>query len=243
MIAMFLKSGTRLVERFRSIATFFVTIQYEFPMKHAFVYLMLLGLLLASCSKKDSTPKEKVLYQANFDKDDGNWSLDDYDSITVSLAGGNYQIENHKFNYLWEELTNPVFDTLDNHIALEMRFTMTKDPDADYGGGGLLWHADASNGNIAYFFDIYTDGYYEIFGYPDGQTYKQYASEDASKLIKSDGANVLRITLVDQALHFILNGSEVFSMKAIGSGLDVPGVATEGQSTIKVDYFKAIQLP
>jgi hypothetical protein len=137
-------------------------------------------------------------------------------------------------------LTDPVFDILDDHIALEMRFSMTKDPEAAYGGGGLLWNA--STGNVAYFFDIYTDGYYEIFGYPDGQTYKEYASDDTSKLIKLDGENVLRIMLVNQTLYFILNGSEIYSMKEVGPGLDDPGIATEGQSTIKVDYFKALQL-
>jgi hypothetical protein len=210
-------------------------------MKKPFVYLALVVLVAVSCSRKDSSPKEKVLYQTGFDKDDGNWSVDDYDSITVSITGGNYQIENHKYNYLWEELTDPVFDTLDDHIALEMRFSMTRDPEANYGGGGLLWNA--STGNIAYFFDIYTDGYYEIFGYPDGQTFQEYASEDAGKLVKTDGENVLRITLVDGTLHFIINGSEVYSMKQTGSGLDGPGIATEGQSTIKVDYFKALQIP
>lgn len=65
-------------------------------------------------------------------RDDGNWSLDDYDSITVSLQGGNYQIENHRHNYLWEELTNPVFDTLNDHIALETLYH-------DKGFRGGLW--------------------------------------------------------------------------------------------------------
>ena len=211
-------------------------------MKKPFVYLALVVLVAASCSKKDSSPKEKVLYQTSFDKDDGYWSLDSYDSITVSITGGNYQIENHKYNYLWEELTQPVFDTLDDHIAIEMRFSMTRDPEANYGGGGLLWNT-SDGGNVAYFFDIYTDGYYDIFGYPDGQTFKEYASEDAGKLVKTDGENVLRITLVDGTLHFIINGSEVYSMKQTASGLDVPGVAAEGQSTVKVDYFKALQIP
>lgn len=49
--------------------------------------------------------------------------------------------------------------------------------------------------------------------------------------------------LVDQVLHFIPNGSEVFSMNATGSGLDQPGIATEGGSTRRVDYFKALKLP
>lgn len=61
--------------------------------------------------------------------------------------------------------------------------------------------------------------------------------------MKTDGENVLRITLVDGTLHFIINGSEVYSMKQAASGLDVPGVTAEGQSTIKVDYFKALQIP
>lgn len=211
-------------------------------MKAPLVYLLALSAFVASCSKNDhnSAPKEKVLYQNNFDEDDGNWSLDDYDSITVSLSGGYYQIANHRYNYLWEELTNPVFDSLDNQIALEMSFSMQADTGADYGGGGLMWNCDTSD--IAYFFDIYTDGYYEIFGYPDGQTYKQYATDDASNLIKPGGNNMLRITLTDNMLHFIINGTEIYQMAATGSGLDGPGIATEGQSAIKVDYFKAIQL-
>lgn len=199
--------------------------------------------LLASCSKNhdNPSPKEKVVYQDTFDKDDGNWSLDSYDSIAVSLTGGYYQIVNHKYQYLWEELTNPVFDTLTDHVGLEMSFSMKADPNVDYGGGGLMWNC--SDPDIAYFFDIYTDGYYEIFGYPDGQTYKQYATDDAGKLVKPDGMNVLRIELTDGVLHFFINGTEIYHMNATGDGLDAPGIATEGQSTIRVDYFKAVQLP
>lgn len=211
-------------------------------MKNLCTLLALLSLVAVSCSKKDhnTSPKEQVLYQNNFDTDDGNWSLNDYDSIDVSVTGGRYQIINQKHNYLWEELTNPLFDTLTNNVALEMSFSMAKETNASYGGGGLMWNCE--NADVAYTFDIFTDGYYEIFGFPDGQSYKQYASDDASELIKPDGFNVLRITRVDNVLHFIVNGTEVFKMDAIGSGLDGSGIATEGQSTVKVDYFKALRL-
>lgn len=206
------------------------------------IWFLLLLIVLASCSKKDhpTSPSQKVLYQNNFDKDDGNWSLDDYDSITVSLNAGHYQIDNKKYQYLWEELTNPVFDTLENNIALETSFTMANEGNPDFGGGGLMWNCDV--GDVAYFFDIYTDGYYEIFGYPDGVTYKQYASEEAIDLVKVGGPNTLRIELTDGTLHFLINGREVFSMASTSSGLDGTGIATEGQSLLKVDYFKALQL-
>lgn len=144
-------------ERFRDAGVSLLRVNESLSKKTS-VYLALVVLAAGSCSKKDSSPKEKVLYQTSFDKDDGYWSLDSYDSITVTITGGNYQIENHKYNYLWEELTQPVFDTLDDHIAIEMRFSMTRDSEANYGGGGLLWNT-SDGGNVAYFFDICTDGY------------------------------------------------------------------------------------
>lgn len=203
--------------------------------------VLLFSLCLASCSKSDDKPREKVLYQTSFDKDDGQWSIESYDSIDVSLKGGFYQVTNSRSNYLFEEPVADIFDSGADSIGIEAKIQVAKLGDAEFGGGGLMW--GYGPGEEVYFFNVYTDGYFEVFGYPDGSSYESYESLSALDVIKPAGANLLRITLVDGDLHFLINGKEVFSMSSPTKGLDRSGISTESHTMLKADYFKAFRLP
>lgn len=209
-----------------------------------FILLPLIAVLFFSCKKDKDSPRTKIVYQTDFSKDDEQWYLDDNgsDSLSAVIEDGTYHIKNN-FKLKWQYFyTNPVFSNDTGNTAVETKFSLTainSNPDAYC---GIIWGENASN-NQVFIFGCYTDGYYDIWGYPGGQDYKEFKEATESSALHKNGSNILRIELKGGTLHFLINGKEVYSMPSSVSSLDNSGVSVDAESEAKYDYFKAEMIP
>lgn len=213
-------------------------------MKKAFVFLALLSLLY-SCSKKDgSGPQDEPIYHENFDEGEstGFWiGSRKEDSLTASLAGGYYQVSDEGVRLRILTLS-PVFIVDTGNAAIETRVAVTPVDGNTESYAGIVWGFDPST-RQSFTFGCYTDGYYDIWGYPNGNGYKQIKEPEKNAAVQKNGFNTLRIEEKGNTLHFLINGKEVYSMKSNVPSLDQPGLMVDGKTKAKFDYFKAEAIP
>ncbi|NLR67336.1 hypothetical protein HGH92_23730 [Chitinophaga varians] len=210
-----------------------------------FAVVFLVAAIFASCKKDNVKSRETVLYEADFSSEDGHWSVGALGSAgaMATISNGYYTlVAGSQGRDVW---TWAVFSGVDGGTAVEASVKLSTTGSSSDGSGGLIWGSkENNNSNVRYYFGISYDGYYTIWGYPNGTdkpfvVYKDWVSNSA---IRNSDFNTLRITLVNGSLHFYINTQEVFNMPSTGGSLDKSGFAVSKNSTLQADYFKAVKL-
>lgn len=215
-----------------------------------------LGLLLVtslvSCKKDDVKPQETVLYETNFDSDDGKWALENpFGDGTATIGGGYYTI-NGKTTGMGVYTSSIFYNNAKPRTAIETSIKLTSTGPSTAGTGGLLWGQDTKEtasptDDIVFYFLISYDGQYTISGFPNDSNHPlvNYKDWQNSSAVRNSQFNKLRIALIDNVLHFYINETEVHSMPSpIANGtLDQAGVSALKYSIAQFDYFKATELP
>src|SRR5262249_6691371 len=133
-------------------------------------------LALGSCKKDNNNnkPSENVVYSNDFSSDDKNWPIGAQgDSLKAAVNGGYYQLTNKTStaNYFYGP---PLFPgSTGSNRAIESSVKVTATTTTATGYGGLVWGFKTSD-HSKFVFGIYTDGYFDVWGYPDGRNYKEY---------------------------------------------------------------------
>ncbi|MCF3111532.1 hypothetical protein LL912_22285 [Niabella sp. CC-SYL272] len=218
--------------------------------KHKWIWILLLTLVvLAGCKKKEVSKKEIPLYETDFSTDDGHWTTGNLGTAGASAAvsNGYYVLKGGSGGR--EVWTGKIFSGTTGGAALEASVKLSTNGGANDGAGGLIWGLKKKDDNDLYtsfYFEISYDGYYTVWGYPNGseKPYVIYRDWVLNGVIRENELNKLRITLVNNELRFYINDRELFAMPSPGnSTLDQPGFKIRKYSTMQVDYFKALQLP
>ncbi|WP_300596696.1 hypothetical protein [Niabella sp.] len=217
---------------------------------HNWIWIPLLTLVaVASCKKNDVSKKETVLYETDFSNDDGHWPTGNLGSSGASATIGNGYYTMVGGNGGREVWTGQIFSGTTGGMALEASVKLSSNSGANNGEGGLIWGLRKNSSTDVYtgfYFEISYDGYYSIWGYPDGseKPYVLYKDWVLNSAIRNNQFNKLRIVLKNNELRFYVNDKELFAMPSPGNGtLDQPGFKIRKYSTMQVDYFKAVQLP
>lgn len=202
-------------------------------------------ILSSSCSKKDKvdTPKATIIYQTNFDSDDGQWSIGNFDKgNSAEIKGGYYQLLSGSIGQ--DYWIPSIFTGTVAATAIETSFKLTSKGDEYDGNGGLIWGYNEAH-KTRFYFSLSSNGQYSIYGYPDGtdKSMKVYKDWTLNSAVKKDQFNQVRIELINAMLHFYINDTEVYKMTANSSGtLDQTGLTIYSNSAMQVDYFKAAEL-
>lgn len=199
--------------------------------------------LLASCGKKDSpVPQQQILYQTNFDSDDGHWFVGASQYGIGAIQNGFYKISNKSATESYSSFTNyAFFNNLTADHAMEIRLSVAKTTNNEQAFAGLIWNKDP-DGDRKYVFGFYNNGYYEIFGYAANGQYQSFRSSTFSDAIQKNGENVLQIAVKSGTLYFSINGTEVYSMPSGNYSLDNSGFFMDGGCVVMADYYKAFLL-
>lgn len=202
-----------------------------------------LFVVLASCKKSDVKNKETVLYEADFSNDDSHWCTGTSNNgASASINNGYYTFKcgSAGGHDVW---LSPLFTGVTSNTAVETSIKLSSTGGENYGNGGLLWNEDGQGPSdyISYYFLISYNGYFTVFGYPDGVNGTTYIDWTLSSAIQNSQFNTLRIALVSGTLHFYINNTEVYHMQAIKTTLDRVGLSALKSTTMQVDYFKAVR--
>lgn len=218
--------------------------------KHNWIWIPFLILIaVAACKKKEVSKKETPLYETDFGTDDGHWATGSLGNAGASATIGNGYYTLAGGSGGREVWTGQIFSGITGGTALEASVKLSTNGGTNDGAGGLIWglkKKDDNNLYTAFYFEISYDGYYIVWGYPNGseKPYILYKDWVLNGAIRNGQLNKLRITLVNNELRFYINDRELFSMPSPGNAtLDQPGFKIRKYSTMQVDYFKALQLP
>jgi hypothetical protein len=215
-----------------------------------FVPALLVLIVLSSCKKEDVKPKAIVLYETDFSSNDdiGQWKTGALATgLTGTLQGGYYEFRNTSSGgYVTgdDDLFNGVNG---NNMAVEsgIKISYISSNQSFEARGGLMWNNNLKN-NSRFYFEISTSGQYIIWGFPygDNRDYVIYKNNTSSNVIHPGQYNVLRIELINGQLHFLINGTEVYSMERVNDNtLKDVGFSVYSESNLQADYFKTFQLP
>lgn len=190
------------------------------------------------CKKKDAEHGERIVYQTDFDSDDGFFYMGENSTGAGSLQNGIYTMRNKKTQYVNFFYTSSLFNGISGNIALEARVKP--------GAGawcGLRWNDDAGiSGDHAKTFEVRDNGLFAIGKYAANGDYEEISGNAFSAALVKGDFNVLRVEQRDGTTHFLINGTEVYTMPANGDRLDICGFVVGANATLQADYFKAIQL-
>lgn len=205
------------------------------------ITLFILLLTQYSCKKDKSGLTEKVVYQTSFSSDDGNWAVGTTSIVDAHVVNG-YYVSRTLTTGAWVTWIDSIFNKPTNEQYIEASIKVTNNG-TNGGSGGLVWNlVEPVSGNnyIEYYFEISDNGYFTIYGYPNGVNLQLYKDWTSSTSINLYNFNTVKIKLTDGKLFFYVNGVEVYSMPAIKNTLDEVGMSTGGETTLEVDYFKAV---
>ncbi|WP_118976227.1 hypothetical protein [Taibaiella koreensis] len=203
--------------------------------------ILLAGLMGAtSCSKKnDTAPGEKIIYQTDFDQPDGFFYVGEDATGAGAMQNGIYTMTNKQTQFVSFFYTSSLFAGINGNTAIEAK---VKPGAGTY--GGLRWNDNASaNGVNARTFEVKDNGVFIVGKYGADGAYVGISGSTLSAAIVKGDFNVLRVEERDGTMHFLINGTEVYSMPANGDKLDVCGFLVSASTTLQADYFRAIQLP
>ncbi|HEY8957342.1 hypothetical protein [Chitinophaga sp.] len=209
----------------------------------------LLLVIMSACKKDDIKPREVILYETDFSRnnDTAQWKTGAMGTgLSGTLQGGYYEFRNASAKHYIVGPLN-LFDGLSgSNMAVEasvkISYVLSTQPSEAW--GGLVWNNNLDN-NTAFYFEITTAGGYVIWGHPDASgDYVLYKDHTKSTTIRPGQFNVLRIELRNRQLHFFINGTEVYSMEVVNENtLKHAGLGAYPQSNLQADYFKTVQLP
>lgn len=213
----------------------------------AFLFLISVGFLLQSCSKDDdsvSLPKETILYQTDFSKDDGQWWVDNDGVGSGSYNNGQYWLASSSSQVYYTTLGN-VFSTTTGTTAVEASIKLEYlNNKTDYGFGGIMFNYKKNGSNYSYMiWNTSYNGYWKLARYNSASGYTDYVDWTLNNAIRQNDFNKLRIEHTADKIRFYINGSEIYSMATTnGPTLDQVGLSINSYSRIKADYFKAVEL-
>ena|GEM_PF-2573861 len=208
------------------------------------VVLLLTCSNFISCKKEDVQQKETIVYETNFNSNDGNWRSETTEpGVTLQFKDGYYQISKTTagsyYVHAWE-----LFNNITGNTAIEASIALTNinAGTSTIYSAGLEWNGNETT-QSGFAFRIFTNGKFHVGGWPDGNTYVSYKDATVSNAIRN-GFNVLRIELRSGRLHFLINGAEVYSMPPVNdASLDRAGFSIGQNLILRADYFKALRLP
>lgn len=212
-----------------------------------FLLLVSLGFFLQSCSKDDDTTssKEIVLYQTNFDQNDGQWWEGSNATGSGSFNNGQYWLTSIS-SVTNKSTIGAVFSAATGTTAVETSIKPELlNNQTNYGEGGIIFNHKGNGSNYSYIgFFIAYDGYWCINKYNSvTQNWTPYADWTLSGVVRKNDFNKLRIERASDKIRFYINGTEVYSMTTTSDlTLDQTGLWADAYSRIKADYFKAIEL-
>jgi len=199
-------------------------------------FLLLIG---GSCKKNDTAPGEKIIYQTDFDTDDGFFYTGEDATGAGVIQSGIYTMTNKKTQFVDFFYTSSLFNGINGNTAIEARI---KPGAGTY--GGLRWNDNSSAaGTTARTLEMKDNGIFAVGKYDANGTYVNISGDLFSSAIAKGDFNVLRVEQRNGTTHCLINGTEVYSMAANGDRLDVCGFLVGVNTTLQADYFRAIQLP
>lgn len=217
--------------------------------KHSLILAALAGILFwaSSCKKeKLNGPKETVMYETDFSSDDGKWNLSPFPNVSLSINNGYLNITSNTSSNGIDMYAGSFFSASQNNTAIEISLKVERNNTSDNNAAGLIWNKSGSGDTrVTHYFGTSPIGGYLIYGYPNGMNNPSvdYVDWITNSLTKPGDFTKLRIELKDSYFHFLLNGTEVYKMKAnAGETLDVAGIFTWGGVKVQVDYFKAVSM-
>ncbi|GAB3428933.1 hypothetical protein [Niabella aquatica] len=216
-------------------------------MKKFYTVFLIVFIIAAfsACKKDNPGTKETIVYETGFSTDDGHWYTGTTSTNAVISIDNGYYIFKSGSAGGWDTWLNSVFNNNVSNSGIEASFKVATTGQPGWGNGGLLWNilkSANSDTYVSYYFHISHNGYYTIYGFPDGTTKKTFVDWTLNSVIKSEQFNTLKIILKNSKLHFYINNSEVYNMETISgfANLDKVGLGVSKYTNMQVDYFKAI---
>lgn len=208
--------------------------------KLSLIFLSSLFILVQSCSKDDDIPAgQTLIYENNFDSDDGKFWLGSNENVDISIEKGNYYFLNRNPNRHFYITVAPFFTNSTTAASFEARYTLESSEGNDPGAGGILFNFDSNDKSLIRI-QLNTEGHFRVDGYPDGEEHENYSDWQPHKAVKIGQANTVRVEMRDGKYYFYINGTEVFNMNPVGTlKLDKLGFSVGYKSIMTVDYVKA----
>lgn len=213
------------------------------------VTLITATFILNACEKNDVEPKENVLYETDFRKNDGSWWTGTLEDGQANYQNGQYVIEGSSLNKgesMRPVTLSRVFSGSTSNTAIETSVKIEYTTSPDYGVGGVIWNYTSTGTDYSYYALLISHGgHWSIAGYDSASDKWTYTTDwEISSVIRKNDFNTVRIVREKGKIICYINDTRMINLTADDSiVLDRVGLYSISHSKLTARHFKAYELP